>query len=170
MAWGCVGGERATAFSTHETGVAALIRQAIANGGHPAWLAQRGISVRADGRWRSVFELVGLADVPLHAVASAFPWLQDLSTRHLSHLQTEARYTGYLARQQADIQIFRREELLRLDGVAFSDIGGISAELVGKLTRAQPSSLGAASRIQGMTPAALVAIAAYVRKQRLNAA
>ncbi len=56
--------------------------------------------------------------------------------------------------------------MLRLDGIAFAEIGGISAELVSKLTQTQPLSLGAASRIQGMTPAALVAIAAHVRKQQ----
>jgi tRNA uridine 5-carboxymethylaminomethyl modification enzyme len=166
MGWGCVGPERAAAFAAHEAGAAAAIQRAMTDGGHPSWLAQRGISVRADGRWRSLFELLGLPDVPLHAVANAFPWLQGLSTRHLSHLQTEARYKGYLARQQADIQTFRREEMLRLDGIAFAEIGGISAELMAKLTHSQPASLGAASRIQGMTPAALVAIAAHVRKQQ----
>jgi tRNA uridine 5-carboxymethylaminomethyl modification enzyme len=138
----------------------------MADGGHPTWLARRGISIRADGRWRSVFELIGLPDVPVQAVARAFPWLHDLGTRHLSHLQTEARYTGYLARQQADIQVFRREEMLRLEGIAFAEIGGISAELMAKLAQTRPASLGAASRIQGMTPAALVAIAAHVRKQQ----
>ncbi len=169
MAWGCVGRERAAAFVAHEAGAAATIQQAMTDGGPPAWLAQRGISVRADGRWRSVFELVGLPDVPLHAVANAFPWLQGLSTRHLSHLQTEARYKGYLARQQADIHVFRREEVLQLDGIAFAEIGGLSAELLAKLAQTRPASLGAASRIQGMTPAALVAIAAHVHKQQ-NAA
>ncbi len=166
MAWGCVGHERTAAFVAYEAGAAAAVRRAMADGGHPAWLAQRGISARADGRWRSVFELLGLPDVPLHAVARAFPWLQDLSPRHLSNLQSEARYKGYLARQQADISAFRREEMLRLDGIAFDEIGGISAELLTKLAQTRPASLGVASRIQGMTPAALVAIAAHVRKQQ----
>jgi tRNA uridine 5-carboxymethylaminomethyl modification enzyme len=100
------------------------------------------------------------------ALTEAFPWLQGLSTRQLGHMQTEARYSSYLARQQADIHTFRREEMLGLEGIAFAEIGGISAELVAKLAQAQPPSLGAASRIQGMTPAALVAIAAHVRKQQ----
>ncbi len=52
----------------------------------------------------------------------------------------------------------------------FADIGGLSAELIAKLARSQPESLGAASRIQGMTPAALAAIAAHVRKRRSAAA
>jgi len=169
MAWGCVGHKRADAFVAYEAEAAAVVQRAMKDGGNPGWLARHGISVRADGRWRSVFELAGLPNAPLHAVTSAFPWLQGLASRHLNHLQTEARYKGYLGRQQADIHAFRREERLRLGGIAFADIGGISAELRAKLTQARLLSLGAASRIQGMTPAALVAIAAHARKQE-NAA
>jgi tRNA uridine 5-carboxymethylaminomethyl modification enzyme len=84
----------------------------------------------------------------------------------MNQVQTEARYSGYLPRQDADIRVFRREEALGLQGVTFADVGGLSAELLAKLKQAQPASLGAASRIQGMTPAALVAIAAHARKQQ----
>ena len=84
----------------------------------------------------------------------------------MSQLQTEVRYDGYLPRQQADIRAFQREEAVDLHGISFDTIGGLSAELSAKLIRSQPMSLGAASRIQGMTPAALAAIAAHVRKRR----
>jgi tRNA uridine 5-carboxymethylaminomethyl modification enzyme len=166
IAWGCVGRERKAAFTAYEAGVAAAIERAKADGGYPAWLAQRGIPVRADGRWRSIFALAGLPTTPWDILASAFPWLQDLPPRQLNQLQAEAKYQGYLGRQQADIQSFRREEALGLDGVVYAQIGGISAELISKLAQIQPTSLGAASRIQGMTPAALVAIAAHVRRQQ----
>ncbi len=97
---------------------------------------------------------------------AAFPWLRDLPPRVLSQLQTEVRYDGYLPRQAADIRAFQREEGVDLAGFAFEAIGGLSSELTAKLTRFQPATLGAASRIQGMTPAALAAIAAHVRKHR----
>ena len=80
-------------------------------------------------------------------------------------MQTEVRYEGYLPRQEADIRAFQREESVTLNGVAYSRIGGLSAELTAKLALLQPESLGAASRLQGMTPAALAAIAAHVRKR-----
>jgi len=60
----------------------------------------------------------------------------------------------------------QREESVGLRDVTYSKVGGLSAELSVKLTRLQPESLGAAARIQGMTPAALAAIAAHVRKRR----
>ena len=52
-----------------------------------------------------------------------------------------------------------------MDDVAFDEIGGLSAEVRDKLTRHRPASLGAAARIQGMTPAALAAIAAHLRRR-----
>jgi tRNA uridine 5-carboxymethylaminomethyl modification enzyme len=166
MTWGCVGPQRAAAFSAHEAAVTAAQERAQAEGGYPGDLAQHGITVRADGRWRSVFELLGHPEISLDSLAATFPWLRSLPPRALGQLQTAVRYDGYLPRQQADIRAFQQEEAAVLDGVAFGDIGGLSAELIAKLARSQPDSLGAASRIQGMTPAALAAIAAHVRKRR----
>ena len=164
LAWGCVGASRATQHSMHEAAVAAALDRARVDGAYPRDLARHGIRVRADGRWRSVFELLGHSDVDSIDVATAFPWLHDVPPRALHQLQTEARYGGYLQRQEADIRSIQREEALPLAGLAFDRIGGLSAELLSKLRKAQPASLGAASRIQGMTPAALAAIAAHARK------
>ena len=69
---------------------------------------------------------------------AAFPWLRDLPPRALSQLQTEVRYDGYLPRQQADIRAFQREETVALSGVAFDQVGGLSAELTAKLAQLQP--------------------------------
>jgi tRNA uridine 5-carboxymethylaminomethyl modification enzyme len=166
LAWGCVGPERAEAFSAHEAAAGAVRERARIEGGHPGDLASHGIAVRADGRWRSAFELLGNRDVGLELLAAAFPWLREVPPRALTQLQTEVRYDGYLSRQQADIRACQREEAVDLRDVSFGEIGGLSAELTAKLIRSQPGSLGAASRIQGMTPAALAAIAAHLRKRR----
>jgi tRNA uridine 5-carboxymethylaminomethyl modification enzyme len=170
QAWGCVGPARRAAFGSYRVAMLAARERALQDGAYPAELAALGIVVRADGRRRSLFELLGHRDVAVEALTTAFPWLRGVPPRVLNQLQTEVRYQGYLPRQQADIRSFQREEAVVLAGVAFQDIGGLSAELTGKLTRANPDSLGAASRIQGMTPAALAAIAAHVRKQRAAAA
>jgi tRNA uridine 5-carboxymethylaminomethyl modification enzyme len=166
MAWGCVGPARAGGFAAHRELVVAAQERARTEGGYPSALSRHGIAVRADGRWRSVFELLGQHEIVFATLTAAFPWLSALPTRVLNQLQSEVHYDGYLSRQQADIRAFRREEAVPLDGIAFGDIGGLSAELTAKLTRSQPESLGAAARIQGMTPAALAAIVAHVRKRR----
>jgi tRNA uridine 5-carboxymethylaminomethyl modification enzyme len=166
--WGCVGPARAASFTAFGAALALAREQATSVGGFPAQLARHGIAVRPDGRWRSVLEMLGYEGVNLVALAKAFPWLQEASPRILSQLQTEGRYAGYLPRQLADIRACRREESVELINVAFEDIGGLSRELLEKLITAQPTSLGAASRIQGMTPAALAAIATYVRRRAVS--
>jgi len=166
MAWGCIGPARAAAFAAYKSVVAAALERAGREGGLPSELARQGVNVRADGRWRSVLEVLGHEAVPFAVLAGMSPWLCDVPPRALAQLRTEARYAGYLPRQQDDIRAFRREEAVSLAGVRFQDIGGLSGELLGKLGRLQPASLGGAARIQGMTPAALAAIAAHLRKRR----
>ena len=104
---------------------------------------------------------------PGHARAPRQPRRDGQQTppRALAQVATEARYAGYLRRQDADIRAFRREEAVPLSDVAFDQIGGLSAEVRDKLTRHCPASLGAAARIQGITPAALAAIAAHLRRR-----
>jgi tRNA uridine 5-carboxymethylaminomethyl modification enzyme len=165
-AWGCIGSARSAAFSAHTAAITEAREQARGEGAYPGDLARYGIDVRADGRWRSVLELLGRPEIAFSALTAVFPWLRAVPPRAFGQLQSEARYEGYLPRQQADIRGFQREEAVALGDVAFGEIGGLSAELLAKLVKAQPNSLGAASRIQGMTPAALTAIAAHVRKRR----
>ncbi len=163
--WGSVGPTRATWFADYRDALAEARGCARITGGYPADLAQRGITVRPDGRWRSVLDLMGHEHVDSATLMTAFPWLRTLPRRVLVQLQTEGRYAGYLPRQQADIRAFRKEEAVGLSNVSFGAIGGLSRELRDKLIAARPASLGAASRIEGMTPAALAAVAAHVRNR-----
>jgi tRNA uridine 5-carboxymethylaminomethyl modification enzyme len=165
LAWGCIGPARATAFAAHRQSVETALARARADGAGTTALARLGFPVRTDGRWRSVFELAGYDGMAWDPLASAFPWLHDLPPRTAEHLRTEARYGGYLTRQEADVRAFRREENVSLDEVVFEHIGGLSAEVLDKLRRVRPASLGAASRIQGITPSALAAIASHLRSR-----
>jgi tRNA uridine 5-carboxymethylaminomethyl modification enzyme len=169
LAWGCVGSERAAAFRVHQDAVARLMAQGRTEGGTPAALARQGVGVRDDGRWRDVVELSGYDGVPWEALTRAFPFLLAAPPRAIAQLRAEAVYGGYLHRQQAEIRGFAREEAVSLDGVAFDRVGGLSAEIRDKLMSIRPASFGAAARIQGMTPAALAALAAYLRKREMAA-
>ncbi|MBV8095199.1 MAG: tRNA uridine-5-carboxymethylaminomethyl(34) synthesis enzyme MnmG [Acetobacteraceae bacterium] len=162
--WGCVGADRMHAFSRFELAANDAVLRARSEGAHPSQLAKQGISVRADGRWRAVLDLIGAEERVSPGVLQAFPWLKHLHPRVTRYLCAEARYDGFLDRQVAEIKAFRREESVSLSGLDFTAIGGLSGELLDKLSRQQPASLGAASRIQGMTPAALGAIMAHLRK------
>jgi len=166
LSWGCVGSVRAKTFATHRAAVDAARARALQEGMTPSTLARHGIEVRADGRRRSVLELLGYDGLSTERLSAVFPWLCAIPRRVLAQVETEARYAGYLRRQDADIRAFRREEVVALAGVRFEDIGGLSTEVRDKLSRHRPASLGAAARIQGVTPAALAAIAAHLRKCR----
>jgi len=156
IGWGCVRSTRAGRFGRYEAGVAAALERAQQDSTHGGG--------RSDGRRRTVMELLAQEGTTQQDLASLFPWIGELSTRVFNQIQTQARYAGYLRRQDADIRGFRRQESVSLQQVQFEAIGGLSAEARETLVRHRPASLGAAARLQGMTPAALAAVAAHVRR------
>ena len=164
IGWGCVGTKRAGHFREFETSVDAALTRARSEGATPAALTRQDIPTRADGRWRSVMEVLAGHDAVSEPVATLFPWLRELAPRVLEQVLTEARYAGYLHRQDADIRSFRREEAVSLDTVDFATVAGLSTELRDRLDRQRPASIGAAARLQGMTPAALGALLAHLRR------
>jgi len=163
MAWGCVGGTRAAHFRAFAVTLAEARLRARQDGLFPAALRRARIGARADGRWRSAFELLG-TQADRAALLSAFPWLAALPARVFRQLATEALYSTYLERQEADLRAFRRDEGMPLDGIDWAAVPGLSAEVRAKLTALRPASVGAAGRIEGVTPAALAALTAYALK------
>jgi tRNA uridine 5-carboxymethylaminomethyl modification enzyme len=170
QAWGCVGAERGRQFAAHAAALRTALARARREGAGASELRRLGIAARADGRRRTVLELAGQDGLPWPTLVGLFPFLAALSPRQAEQLRAEGLYAGYLHRQDAEQRLSRREEAVRLDGVAFDAIGGLSNEIKEKLARAQPETLAAAGRIQGMTPAALGAIAAHLRKTGARAA
>ena len=165
--WGCVGGARRALFRAFERELEDAERRADEERITPAALAKAGAAVRQDGGTRSLRSWMGHDGVSSTVLQSLSPWLATLSPRVLEQLAVEALYAGYLHRQDAERRMVAREDGLALPmGIDFSQIGGLSRELREKLASVQPASIGAASRIQGMTPAALAAVMSYVRRQR----
>ncbi len=165
IAWGCVGPTRAAAFIDHSAALDQAIERAGREGLAAAAADRLGIAPPVDGRWRSVLDYAGNEAVAWPRLCEVFPWLEDLPKRAAEQLRTGARYAGYLHRQQAELRLSRREDGMTLADIPFDHVGGLSAEIREKLNRSRPDSLGAASRIQGMTPAALASLAAFVRKR-----
>lgn len=163
--WGCVGPVREAAFTTYRKILQEALQRARSETLAASALGRIGMAPAADGRARTVAELAGNDAVSWGALCQAFPWLAMLPDRTADQLRTDSRYAGYLHRQQAEARLSRREDSVDLGSVAFEDIGGLSNEIREKLNKTRPDSLGAAARIQGMTPAALASIAAFVRKR-----
>ncbi len=162
--WGCVGPARAVAHAALVAEIGAASARAEAEGALPGVLAGHGVAVAADGRRRSVAELMAQAQ-DAAALDRAFPWLRDLSPRVRRHLEVEAQYAGYLPRQRSEIRSLAAEAAVGLPaGLDYARVGGLSAEAREALRRVRPASLAAATRIPGVTPAALLAVLAHVRR------
>ena len=162
---GCIGPAREQAFARKRTALdqgRALLRQRTMT---PSALRACGVSVNADGVLRSAAELLGYPGMDLAALARLWPELASIPAEIAEQLEIDARYAGYIERQETDIRAFRRDEALRLPrDLDYNAIGSLSAEIRGKLRAAQPETLGAAARVSGVTPAALVALLRYVRR------
>ena len=162
---GCVGSLRADSFRRKRERLDAAHRLIRGLALSPSELAKHGVTVNQDGVARSAFQLLGRPEMTVARLCGVWPELGALEPMVAQQLEIEARYSGYLERQDADIRAFRRDEALVLpDGLDYDTVGSLSAEVRQKLKTARPATLGAAGRISGVTPAALVALLRHVRK------
>jgi tRNA uridine 5-carboxymethylaminomethyl modification enzyme len=169
--WGCVGRERAQAFAEKRRLLERARELVHTLAATPPELARAGLSVTADGQRRDVCELLGFPTLDLAKLQRLWPELASLRPDIAEQIEIDGRYAGYLSRQEADIRAYRRDEALRLsDNLDYDQVGALSAEMRSKLKAARPATLGAAARLSGVTPAALVALLRHVRRDDRSAA
>jgi len=126
-----------------------------------------GITVNADGQRRSIRDLLSFPNVTLDHFASVRPEVADWSPAVREQVEIDAVYAGYLDRQVQDAEALRREEGLSLPAdLDYAAIGALSNEVREKLALIRPLTLGQAGRIEGMTPGALTALLAHVKKAK----
>ncbi|MFN3744357.1 MAG: tRNA uridine-5-carboxymethylaminomethyl(34) synthesis enzyme MnmG [Hyphomicrobiaceae bacterium] len=162
---GCIGPDRRAAFARRnqalEAGRALLESLALS----PNQAAAHGLEINRDGRRRTAFELLAFPDVDLARLRAIWPQLGGLEAPIARQLEVDARYASYILRQEADVAVLQREEARRIpDDLDFSEISGLSSEVVQKLERHRPATLAHAGRIDGMTPSALLLLLAHIRK------
>ena len=131
----------------------------------PNILKKQGLNVNQDGIRRSVMDLLAYPNITKTQLLNVWPVLKSIPNFAWEYLETEALYSGYIERQAKDIAAFRRDEGLRIpEGFNYKTIGGLSNEVISKLEKVRPLTLGQASRIEGVTPGSLTAVLAHVRK------
>ena len=167
VALGCVGQTRAQAFAAKNASLKmarCLLGTLYAT---PAFLIESRFhqcSVK-----RAATDLLTISGVTVEKLAQLWPMLARLRHDVASQMKIESHYAGYLQRQDAEMQSFNRNERILLPEILDYDrVGGLSAEVLLNLKTIRPSTLGAASRIPGVTPAALTALLGYVRKHASN--
>ncbi len=164
---GCIGGEReksynikALALSTGEQ----LLKQLSLT---PNEGAEHGLAINQDGRRRSAFDLLSLPGITMGRLQQIWPELGQLEPKIAGQLEIDARYAPYLVRQDEDVAALRRDEEMPIPlDFDFSGIPGLSTEIRQGLTAARPVTLAHAGRVEGVTPSALMLLAANLKRAR----
>ena len=163
---GVVGAGRAAAFGAKAAALADARTQAKALKLSPAEAARQGLPVKADGQRRDLLQLLAYPTIGFDDLARIWPQVAGWSGAVREQLEIDASYAGYLDRQAADAEAFRRDEDLRLPAdLDYAGVGGLSNEVREKLAAVRPLTLGQAARIEGVTPGALTALLAHVRRR-----
>ncbi len=163
-ALGIVGQDRRQAFG-QKMGKLAVSRETMTGLTlTPNEAAKHGMTIRQDGVRRTAIDLLSLPDVDFSRLAAIWPDLASLEPEIIEQLEIDAQYAGYLDRQDADILSFRRDEGRALPpDLDYRAVIGLSNEVRQKLEAIRPATLGQASRIEGVTSAALTLVLAYVK-------
>ncbi len=171
VAAGIVGPERASAFHVKQAALNEARDWANATTLTPNEAARHGLTLNRDGRRRSVIDLLALPAVGVEDLARIWPRLREMAPAVREQLEFDALYAGYLHRQEADIVAFKKDEARSLPpDLDYAAIKGLSNEVRQKLIEARPATLGQASRIEGVTPAALALVLAWVKKNAARVA
>jgi tRNA uridine 5-carboxymethylaminomethyl modification enzyme len=166
VALGVVGGARAAHFKIKALALEAARADAQQLTLTPAAAAKAGLAVKADGQRRNLLQLLAYPTIAFDDLARIWPQIGVWPAAVREQMEIDAGYAGYLDRQTADVAAFRRDEDLRLPAdLDYSGVGGLSNEVREKLAAVRPLTLGQAARIEGVTPGALTALLAHVRRR-----
>ena len=133
----------------------------------PNEAAKQGWKINQDGQKRSAWDYLAYPDIGFAEIETAFPELQDLDQPTKTQLGIEAIYSGYIERQRADVEALRRDEAVEIPkDFDYARVGGLSNEARSKLETIRPSTIGQASRIEGVTPGALIALLSHVKRSQ----
>lgn len=162
---GCVSQERQRAFAGKQERLADATAQLTSKTITPNEAVKAGLKINQDGRRRTAFELLSYPEITFADVMRLWPELSEIDAATATQVETDARYAVYLQRQEADIAAYRRDEAAAIpSGFDYGAIQGLSNEVRQKLERHRPASIAQASRIDGITPAALMLLVAHVKK------
>ncbi len=167
MEIGCVGEDRAHVFRRKKESLMALRRELEERSVSPNEGLRAGITINRDGVRRSAFALLSFPNTGFDQLVNLWPELGRWDARIAAQIEIDAKYSVYLDRQTIAASILKRDESVLLDPeLDYDAVPSLSNEVRAKLKLVRPGTIGQASRIEGMTPAALAIVLAYVRKSQ----
>lgn len=162
---GCIGRIRRDLYRDKMAALAAVLEKARSLTVTPSEADRFGFALNRDGQRRTAFELLSYPEVGLADVARIWPEFLDVPTDIGVQLEIDAKYAVYLDRQAAEVAAFKRDETFEIPNtIDYAAVPGLSNEVRQKLSAARPRTIGHASRLDGITPAALVLLAGFVRR------
>ena len=170
IALGCIRPERTQMFHVKQSllndAMHIVSRETIS----PNKATEVGLHINQDGVKRSILDLLAYPTISFEQLSEIWPALKQFRPDIREQVEIDSVYRSYLARQQADIELFKLDEQLWIpDSLDYDAVGSLSNEIRHKLKIAKPPTLGAASRIPGVTPAAITAIMTYMKRRSLAA-
>lgn len=166
LAVGCIRGARAKMFHVKQLLLAEAFQIVSRETISPNKATSLGLQMNQDGVKRSILDLLAYPNISFEQLSDIWPELKTFRADVREQIEIDSVYRSYLARQQADIELFKLDEQLAIpDSVNYDSVGSLSNEIRHKLKLAKPPTLGAASRIPGVTPAAITAIMTHMKRR-----
>jgi len=162
---GCVGSYRTTIYSGKEVALRVSRETLKTLTLTPNQANAYGLNLNQDGIRRTALDLLTYNHIEFDQLTSIWPELKNIPKNIITQLEIEAMYSGYLSKQEEDILTFKREEEMTIpEDFDYDPLPSLSNEIKLKLKKTRPATIGSASRIQGMTPAAIITLMSQVRK------
>jgi tRNA uridine 5-carboxymethylaminomethyl modification enzyme len=135
-----------------------------------SWRAGYRLRRARDGQRRTAFELLSYPNIGVAELGRIWPQFRELAPAIAEQIEIDAKYEVYLSRQAADVASYRRDDAVVLpDDLDYAGLKGLSNEARQKLESIRPRTIGQASRIDGVTPAALTLLVAHLRRRGRSA-
>ena len=161
---GCVSENRYSVFKRKKEELDIAMKYAKETYLQPKDIDEYNLPIKKEGGRKTVFNLLAYNDVSRETINQIFPEMEKVSDDVFEQICIEAKYAGYMKRQNSDIEVFKKDEGIKIrKNIDYTKIGGLSREMVSKLDKVRPETIGEASRISGVTPAAIMAILGYMK-------
>jgi tRNA uridine 5-carboxymethylaminomethyl modification enzyme len=163
---GCIRSKRSEMFHVKQSLLAEAMQIVSRETISPNKAIAQGLPINLDGVKRSILDLLAYPTISFEQLSEIWPELKLFRADIREQVEIDSVYRSYLARQQADIESFKLDEQLKIpSSVDYDHVGSLSNEIRIKLKQAKPVTLGAASRIPGVTPAAITAIMTHMKRR-----
>ena len=135
----------------------------------PNKLLKFGIKINLDGKKRNIFDLLVFKNIDRKKLENIWPKIKEIPNDIFEELETKSIYKGYVERQRQDINDLKKDEELKLPrNLDYNKIPNLTNEVLDKLNYIKPKNLGEITRISGVTPAAVINILRFVKKNKTN--